>query len=76
MTYIKFISYYVAKSNNMIAKLNLIDKRDDQINYSRMTRCKINVLSNYVKKLLTIENKDNTDMTIMSNFNISKPLFI
>ena len=78
ITYIKFMDYYVAKLNNMIAKLNIIDKRNDEINYSRMTRYEINepLLFNYVKESLTIENKDNSDMNIMNNFNISKPLFI
>ena len=66
------MDYYVAKLNNMIAKLNIIDKRNDEINYSRMTRYEINepLLFNYVKESLTIENKDNSDMNIMNNFNI------
>ena len=74
ITYIKFMDYYVA----IIAKLNIIDKRNDEINYSRMTRYAINepLLFNYVKESLTIENKDNSNMNIMNNFNISKPLFI
>ena len=78
LMYNKFIVYYVAKLNNMIGKLNIIDKSNDQINYNRMTRYKINepLLFNYIKDALTIDNKDNFDMNIINNFNILKPLFL
>ena len=69
---------YVAKLNNNIGKLNIIDKSNDPINHNRMTRYKINepLLFNYIKDALTIDNKDNFDMNIINNFNILKPLFI
>ena len=77
LTYNKFIVYYVAKLNNIIRNINIINKNYDQIDNKRMTRYYINEqnLYNYIKNNLTNENKNYFDMSLINKFNILKPLF-
>ena len=85
LTYNKLINYYVAKLNNIIGKLDIIEKSNDQINNKRMTRYKINETSlkyymdlNYLSNCSRVE----FDKNLLKRFeniiiveDISKPVF-